>query len=109
MTFTTNINFPYLPVLHQFSDHPVSKGLEQVLLTFASPLSFNNSSPYRFTPLAFSSNKSGTQSPPLFFAVDRKWSDSDFPLAGQVVAALLEPVTGGRLKDHRHWRRRFPG
>jgi gliding-associated putative ABC transporter substrate-binding component GldG len=98
MSFTTQIKFPYIPVIHKFSDHPVTKGLEQVILPFASSINFtgNTSSGVQFTPLAFSSAKSGTQNPPLYFDVNKKWTEADFPLQNLAVAGLLVGKISGQ-------------
>lgn len=95
MSFTTNISFPYIPVIHAFADHPVTKGLEQVILPFASTIQFTGDTNMIFTPIAFSSPKSGTQQPPVFFDVNKRWTDRDFPLSGLTVAALLTGKISG--------------
>ena len=97
MTFTTNVKFPYIPIIHNFADHPVTRGLEQVMLPFASSINYTgkDTANVRFTPLAFSSDKSGTQSPPLYFDVNKKWTDSDFPLQRLTVAGLLSGRISG--------------
>ncbi len=96
--FTTNVKFPYLPIITNFRDHPVTKGLEQVLLPFASTISFSGDSSIIFTPLAVSSSKSGTQTPPLFFDIQKKWNDNDFPLSDLTVAALASGKLAGEIK-----------
>ena len=49
----------------------------------------------RFIPLAFSSEKSGSLSTPLYFDVQKQWQNTDFPLSGLVVAGILEgPLSG---------------
>ena len=58
MSFTTQVNFPYLPVLQAFADHPITKGLEQVILPFASTIQYSGDTTKTFTPIAFSSKKS---------------------------------------------------
>jgi ABC-type uncharacterized transport system involved in gliding motility auxiliary subunit len=95
MSFTTNISFPYLPVLQKFADHPVTKGLEQVLLPFASTIQFTGDTSLHFTPIAFSSQKSGTLNPPLYFDVNKKWTDNDFPLSNLAVAGVLSGRISG--------------
>ena len=95
MNYTTNISFPYLPVIRKFADHPVTKGLEQVLLPFASTIQYNGDTSMAFTPIAFSSQKSGTLNPPLYFDVSKKWTDKDFPLAGLTVAGILSGKLSG--------------
>jgi len=96
MSFTTNISFPYLPVIQKFADHPITKGLEQVLLPFASTIQYTGDTSLRFTPIAFSSQKSGTLNPPLYFDVNKKWNDNDFPLSNLPVAGVLAGhISGG--------------
>jgi hypothetical protein len=90
-TFNTPIQFPYLPIITNFTDHPITEGLEQVLLPFASPLSFNpQDTSATITPLAFSSERSGTQPSTTFFNISKEWRQSDFGLSGQAVAAIYE-------------------
>ena len=89
-TMQSQVQFPFLPILNDFADHPVTKGLESVILPFASPLKFTGDTTVSYTPLAFSSAKSGTSSAPTYFNVQRQWTDNDFPLEKQVVAAALE-------------------
>jgi len=95
--FTTvnQIQFPYLPLVQQFADHPVTRGLEAALLQFASELKFSGDSSLTFTPIAFSSARSGTQSAPLFFDIEKEWTAADFPRSNIPVAAVLEgKITG---------------
>ncbi|MBN1337966.1 MAG: Gldg family protein [Bacteroidales bacterium] len=87
--FTTNVRFPYLPIIVNFADHPITKGLEQVLLPFASSITYTGDTSNPFIPLAMSSDKSGTLSPPLYFDVNKKWADIDFPMSKLAVGALL--------------------
>ena len=92
------IKFPYLPIIQNFADHPVTKGLEAVVLQFASELKFVGDSSISYTPIAFTSGKSGTSSTPLFFDVQKQWTDQDLPRASIPVAAVLEGnIVGDRL------------
>ncbi|MEZ5198002.1 MAG: GldG family protein [Bacteroidales bacterium] len=93
--FTTNVKFPYLPIIVTFADHPVTKGLEQVLLPFASSITYTGDTTRTFTPIAQTSEKSGTQSVPLYFDVNKKWNDNDFPLSNLTVGAVLTGQFGG--------------
>ncbi len=97
MNYTTNISFPYLPVIQKFADHPITKGLEQVLLPFASTIQYTGDSSKTFTPIAFSSKKSGTITPPIYFDVNKKWTDRDFPLSGLTVAGVLSGRIAGNM------------
>jgi gliding-associated putative ABC transporter substrate-binding component GldG len=101
MTFTTNVKFPYIPVIHNFADHPVTRGLEQVVLPFASSINYTgkDTAGVYFTPLAFSSDKSGTQSAPVYFDVNKKWVDNDFPLQRLTVAGLLSGKIEGEAQS----------
>jgi gliding-associated putative ABC transporter substrate-binding component GldG len=99
MSYTTNISFPYLPVIQKFADHPVTKGLEQVLLPFASTIQYTGDSSATFTPLAFSSGKCGTLNPPLYFDVSKHWTDKDFPLSNLTVAGVLSGRLAGSAES----------
>jgi gliding-associated putative ABC transporter substrate-binding component GldG len=95
MSYTTNISFPYLPVIQKFADHPITKGLEQVIMPFASTIQYTGDTSLNFTPIAFSSKKSGTLNPPIYFDVNKKWTDRDFPLSGLTVAGVLSGKISG--------------
>lgn len=92
---TTQIQFPYLPVISNFADNPVTKGLESVNLQFASPISFAGDSAKKFTPIAWSSDKSGSLRAPLYFDVQKQWTMNDFPLSNLTVAGILEGKLAG--------------
>jgi gliding-associated putative ABC transporter substrate-binding component GldG len=95
-SFSTQLSFPFLPVITKFAKHPVVSGLETVIMQFASPVSYTGDSTLHFTPLAFSSEKSGTQSAPIFFDIQKKWTDVDFPMKSIVVAGVLEGKIAGQ-------------
>lgn len=94
-TMTTQVKFPYVPTITHFSDNPATKGLEQVMLTFCSPIRFIGDTSLRFTPLALTSDQTGLQPTPLFFDVNKNWTPADFNAGQQVVAALLEGKING--------------
>jgi gliding-associated putative ABC transporter substrate-binding component GldG len=94
-SFSSQISFPYLPLINKFSNHPASSGLETVILQFASPISFNGDTAIKYIPMAFSSEKAGVMSPPLYFDIQKRWNNSDFPFSKLVVAASFEgPIAG---------------
>ena len=98
MSFTTNVSFPFIPIIQSFADHPVTKGLEQVILPFASTIQYAGDTSKVFTPIAFSSAKSGTQNPPVYFDINKRWTDTDFPLSGLPVAGILSGnISGNNL------------
>ncbi len=94
-SFTSQVEFPYLPVFNTFNEHPVTEGLETVVMQFASPVSFTGDTTLNFTPLLFSSETSGTRSLPLWFDIEHKWGSADFPLENIVAAAVLEGKISG--------------
>ncbi len=89
-SITSQLSFPYLPLFTRFADHPVTSGLEAVLMQFASPITYSGDTSFHFVPLVMSSDKAGTQSTPMYFDIQKKWGEADFPLKGLVAAALLE-------------------
>jgi len=98
-TMTTQMSFPYLPVINKFSDNPAVKGLESVSLQFASPITYTGDSTKRFIPLAFTSEKSGSLKAPLYFDIQKQWKQSDFPMSGIVVAGVLEGKISGDMSS----------
>lgn len=93
--FTTPVKFPYLPIITNFTDHPITKGLEQVLMPFASSITYTGDASNTYTPIATTSDKSGTQSVPVYFDINKKWSGNDFPLSKLTVAAVLTGKLSG--------------
>jgi gliding-associated putative ABC transporter substrate-binding component GldG len=98
-TMSSQIQFPYLPVIHKFADNPITKGLEGVTMQFASPITFIGDSSLRFTPIAYSSDKSGSLRTPLYFDIQKQWQLTDFPISGQVVAAIVEGKLSGNANS----------
>jgi hypothetical protein len=66
-----------------------------VSLQFASPITFSGDSSIKFTPIAFSSDKSGSLKTPLNFDLQKQWQLSDFPMSSLVVAGILEGKLSG--------------
>ncbi|MEM9919339.1 MAG: Gldg family protein [Bacteroidota bacterium] len=90
-TVQTPVEFPYLPIIRNFADHPLTKGLEEVSLIFASSISYSGDTSSRFTPVAYSSERAGTVQAPTFFDVmNKKFGPSDFPMSNLVVGGVLE-------------------
>lgn len=93
--YTTPVKFPYLPLISNFEDHPVTRGLEQVLFQFASAVEYTGDSSLTFTPLLFSSERSGSQNAPTYFNINKEWTGKDFPLSGLTLGGVLEgPIAG---------------
>lgn len=89
-TVQANISFPYVPVVSTFAEHPVTSGLEAMLLQFASEISFSGDSTKKFVPLAFTSEQSNALAAPQFFDINREWTENDFPREHIPVAAAIE-------------------
>jgi gliding-associated putative ABC transporter substrate-binding component GldG len=95
MTFTRQIPFHYWPSIKNFPNTPITKGLNEVVLQFASSVNFIGDTAVRFTPLIKTSEKSGTLSVPLFINIQKEWKNNDFPLSSQTVGAKIEgPIAG---------------
>jgi gliding-associated putative ABC transporter substrate-binding component GldG len=98
-TMSTQISFPYLPIINKFADHPVTKGLESVSFQFASPITFSGDSLKKFIPIAFTSEKSGSLKAPLYFDIQKQWQLTDFPMSRLVVAAVIEGKLSGNTNS----------
>ncbi|MFW5872873.1 MAG: GldG family protein [bacterium] len=81
------VPFPFLPVMNDFADHPVTKGLESVIFQFASSIKFTGDSSINYTPLVKSSKNSGTKSVPVYFDIREQ---HNFPMSGIVAAAAFK-------------------
>ena len=94
---STPVRFPYLPIIQNFADHPITRGLESVLMPFVSPIKFTpvNKSEKIIT-LATTSKHSNTEKPPVYFQVMKQWSSADFTKSELPVAVAVS----GDLVDH---------
>lgn len=87
-TMNTPVQFPYLPLISEFKEHPITKGLEEVMLEFASPIEHTGNG--EFETILTTSSRSGTASVPLTFDVANKnWTQADFPMSNIPVGAIL--------------------
>ena len=87
-SYSSQIEFPYFPLINKFEEHPITKGLDQMMFQFASPITYDGKA--QFTPLIKSSERSLVQSLPVMFDVQRKWTARDFPGPSQVIGAVFE-------------------
>jgi gliding-associated putative ABC transporter substrate-binding component GldG len=98
-TMNTQVSFPYLPIVSNFAEHPISAGLEAVIMPFVSSLAYtgsqDSSNTVKFTPLATSSAQSGTVPAPTYFDINKQWTENDFPLEALPIAAALEGTIEG--------------
>jgi ABC-type uncharacterized transport system involved in gliding motility auxiliary subunit len=99
-SFSSQVEFPYLPVFTTFQEHPVTNGLETVVMQFASPVTYTGDTALQFTPLVLSSQMSGVRKLPVWFDIQHKWGRDDFTMQELVAAAVLEGKFGG-INDSR--------
>lgn len=95
----SQIQFPYFPIITDFTDHPVVQGLESVILPFISSITFTpQDSAVSILPLAHTSENSGVVAPPAYVDINKDWSENDFRDGPQVIAIAAEgPLTGTGL------------
>ena len=92
------VPFHYLPILNNFEEHPITKGLEMVMLPFVSTINYTGTdSTVTFKPLLKTSDKSGTQPCPTFFDVSKRWNDNEFSLSKLTVGGILSGKIVGNM------------
>jgi gliding-associated putative ABC transporter substrate-binding component GldG len=89
------ITIPYFMILNNFGDHAISSGLEQVFMNFASSIDFAGDSAVKYTPLVYSSDKSGTKPSEDYINITQDWNKSDFPMSKLTLAAAFEGRIAG--------------
>ncbi len=89
LSYPQQINFPYLPLVTDFSNHSITDGIEAMILQFASPISYVGDSTLTYHELAWTSEMSGKIKAPVSFSIGQVWRPSDFLYPKQVVAAAL--------------------
>jgi gliding-associated putative ABC transporter substrate-binding component GldG len=95
--FNNEVTFPYLPLITNFSDHPVTKNLRSVMFPFTSDIRFTgDTNKVKFTPLAFTSDETGLKETPVKFDINYKWSKEEFPFSNLVVAAAVSGLQGNK-------------
>lgn len=96
MTINSQVNVPLLPRISTFEDHPITQGLEQILLPFVNAFTINPAdTSVRVNPLAFTSEKSGNIPAPGVVDIQRRWTAADFPLQEQILASSIEGLGVG--------------
>ncbi len=93
--FNSQIQFPYFPLINKFEEHPITKGLEQVVLRFPSPLRYTGDSSIKFTPFLKSSAKCGLQQAPMYFNIQKQWTQVDFPMQSISIGASISGKISG--------------
>lgn len=98
-TINSQVNFPFFPRISNFADHPVTGGLEGILLPFANAFAITNQdSSVSINPLMYTSSPSGSVRAPSYVDIQKQWAENDFPLEEQILAASIEGLGTGRGK-----------
>lgn len=90
-SFNSEVDFPYFPKVTEWPDHPITKGIEQVVFPFASPINYVENENYELKTLVNTSQDAGTQTAPIYFDVQRKWRQSDFPMSNLALGVIASP------------------
>lgn len=99
-TMNTPMKFPYLPNITNFADHPITEGLESVMLPFSSTINLVPVDTSVFMiPLAMSSEISGTQMLPLSFDISKQWNQRDFSESSLPIAVALDGRLSGDMNS----------
>lgn len=93
--FNTQIQFPFFPIISNFAEHPVTSGLESIILPFVNKLELNAAdTTVQLEALAWSSEQSGTVTVPNQIDINKEWAESDFLQPEQIVAASFNGSIG---------------
>lgn len=94
-TFNAQVQFPYFPIVQEFPEHPISQGIESLLLPFVTNIAINNTdTSIHITPLALSSANSGLIPAGRAIDINKKWAENDFPLQNEILAVALDGKIG---------------
>lgn len=86
-----NVRYPYLPQVTNFSNHPISEGLESVVFQFVSTLDTTRiDSAQTLSVLARSSEKAGIDSGRFNLNPNQNWSPESFAQSYLPLAAAVE-------------------
>lgn len=78
----------YFPVIQGFGDHLSTSGLSAVTLQLSSPISYTGQG--IFTPVLKTSEMSGRENMPVFFNINKQWSENEFNEKDIVIAGAIE-------------------
>jgi gliding-associated putative ABC transporter substrate-binding component GldG len=93
-SFASNVPFPYLPMVQGSAGHPISQGLEAVMLEFPSEMRYIGDSSYFHQPIIATSQRANTYEAPIVIDVQRSWKDSDFPKSNVMLGMTLSGKFG---------------
>ncbi|MFC2097997.1 GldG family protein, partial [Bacteroidota bacterium] len=98
-SFTTQIQFPFLPIIRKFNEHSITKGMEQVIFQFASQINYVGDTTLNFVPLITSSEKSASLPSFTTFNVEKRWMPADFPLSNLTMGGILSGKIAGAAES----------
>ncbi|MDR2084015.1 MAG: GldG family protein [Bacteroidales bacterium] len=85
---TIPMSFPYMPIISNFGDHPITEKLQGLIFLFPASIQYTGTN-MEYTPLLLTSNASGTQTLPAYVNLQKKWTNSDYPLSGIAIGGVL--------------------
>ncbi|WP_370087677.1 GldG family protein [Ekhidna sp.] len=94
-TINSQKEFPYFPRVSNFTDHPMTRGLDELTFTFTSNVvPIEEDSTTSITTIASTSPNSGTEPAPSFVDIQRRWTQGDFDMGVQSLAVVAEGING---------------
>jgi len=98
-TINSQKEFPFFPRVSNFSNHPITKGLDEITFTFATNVvPTDTDSAIVSIPIVFTSDNSGTEKAPSYINIQRRWTENDFGMGAQSLGLALEGFGEGRGK-----------
>lgn len=100
-TFVNQVQYPFIPLVTNFGDHPISEGLETVVFQFASSLDTTQAdSMQKLAVLASSSEQSGISVAPFNLSPSQNWEQRNFARADVPLGAVLEGTFTSAFADN---------
>lgn len=95
-TINSQVEFPYFPQVTNFEDHPVTSGLEGLILPFVNNLTITGAdTTLSVKPLVYTSDNAGTVRAPAYVDIQRRWGKNDFNQPSQILSASIEGIGAG--------------
>lgn len=90
-SFVNQIRYPFIPIITDYGEHPITEGLEGTSFPFISTLDITLAdSTKNITVLARSSEKAGTDRGQFNLDPFREWQEFDFQEAHLPIVAIIE-------------------
>lgn len=96
----SNVRYPYIPMIPNFGDHPISEGVESVIFPFVSTLDISKTdSSQTLHVLARSSERADTTRQFFNLSPQQQFTAEDFQASSLPVAALVEGTFRSAFAD----------